>query len=381
MSAPYLDGLRVLDFSRVLAGPLATQILADLGAEVLKVEPPWGDDTRDWGPPFRGDTAAYFESANRGKASLVLDLARQAGRERARELAAAADVVVDNYRPASRRRLGLDSKTLRAGSPGLVTCSIVGYGGSRSEEPGYDLLIQAEAGWMAITGPADGEPHKVGVAVVDVMTGTMAANGIQAALLRRARTGEGAALEISLFRTALFGLVNVVSSHLVTGEPTPRWGNRHPNLVPYEPFPTRDGNVVIGVGNDRQYERLLDLLEVEDPDLRELDNAGRVALRDRVTGAIAERTRSLPAEDLLARLRAAGIPAAPILRPDEALTAMTRWDPEALIAIDEGAAPVGRTVASPIVADGVSSDVAAPPGLGDGGEAVARRWLASPAGW
>ena len=377
MPTTYLDGLRVLDLSRVLAGPLATQILGDLGAEVLKVEPPWGDDTRQWGPPFQGEMAAYFQSANRGKASLVLDLARPEGRGRVHALAAVADVVVDNFRPGTRRRLGLDAATLRQDHPGLVCCSVVGYQGTRAEEPGYDLLVQAESGWMAVTGPADGEPYKTGVAVVDVLTGMMAANGIQAALLRRARTGEGAALEISLYRTALFSLVNVAANHFVTGESTRRWGNLHPNLVPYQPFAARDGALVVGVGNDRQFGRLLDVLGIDDGALRALDNPGRVGRRAAVEAALQARIGERRREELLRELRAADVPAACILRPDEALAAMARWDPEGLLALDHRQLGTIRGVALPVAGDGVAAAPQPPPRLGEGGDELARCWLAA----
>jgi len=371
----FLSSLRVLDLSRILAGPLATQVLADLGGDVLKVEPPGGDDTRHWGPPFVGEDAAYYLSCNRNKASLVLDLEDPADVATLHRLVAVADVVVSNHPPSSRHRLGLDAETLLEIRGDLIVANIVGYSGKRADQPGYDLAIQAEAGLMGITGPADGDPHRVGVAIVDVLTGLMAANGILAALVRRFRTGEGADLSISLFRTALFALVNVATNHLTTGEPSRRWGNRHPNLTPYELYHAADGPLVIAVGNDRQYERLCRFLEIDDLALSSLDNAGRLARRKELTKAIADRVARHPREDLLRALAADRIPAAPVLRPDEALARIGAWDSEGLISIEQPAAPSMRLVAPPIVSDGVRADHSPPPGLGEGGAAAVRRWL------
>lgn len=377
---PFLAGLRVLDLGRVLAAPFATQILADLGAEVLKVEPPWGDDTRRWGPPFQESPeadgepmAAYFQAANRGKRSRVLDLRQAADRERLAGLAAAADVLVDNYTPTVRERLGLG--TLADSNPRLVSLSVVGYPGTRRDDAGYDLLVQAEAGLMGITGPADGEAHKVGVALADVLTGMMAANGIQAALLRRARTGRGARLELSLFRTVLFSLVNVATNHLVSGEASRRWGNAHPNLVPYQPFPAADGTVVLGVGNDRQYRDLCELLDLRGHPVAELDNPGRVEHRDEVVAALAERIARRPADRLLADLASRRIPAAPVLRPDQALQHCCRWDPGTVLALDHATLGTVRTVANPLQADGLAPSPHPPPQLGEGGEEMEARWL------
>jgi crotonobetainyl-CoA:carnitine CoA-transferase CaiB-like acyl-CoA transferase len=327
----YLGGFRVLDLSRVLAGPLATQILADLGAEVLKVEPPEGDVTRQWGPPFLGTDASYYQAINRNKASLVLDLRSDADRRRLGELAAGADAVVHNYTPSAAERLGLADVLGRAARRAVVL-GVTGYRGARREDVGFDLVLQAEAGWMAITGPEEGEPYRVGVAVVDVLTGTMAAGGVLAALLRRERHGGGAVLGVSLFQSALWSLVNVVQGHLATGEPTRRYGNRHPNLAPYELFRAADGALVIGVGTDAQYERLCDLLGLADPALRGLDNAARVARRAAIGAAIGERVAERRRDELLASLRAQRIPAGPVLRPDEAVAACRSWDPGAVLA-------------------------------------------------
>ena len=373
----FLDGLRVLDLSRVLAGPLAGQILADLGAEVLKVEPPQGDDTRRWGPPFQGPLAAYFTSCNRGKASLVLDLRDETARTRLARLVASADVVLHNFLPPTARRLGLDAERLGREQPRLVALGISGYSGSRRDEPGYDLALQAETGWIGMTGP-EAEGYKAGVAVVDVLTGMMAANGVQAALLRRARTGAGAVLGLSLYRTAMFSLVNVAANHLVSGAPTRRWGNRHPNLVPYQAFAAADRQLVMGVGNDAQFGRLCDLLGLADAGLRALDNAGRLARRDAVVGAVAAAVARWPAAELVEALRRQRIPAALLRMPEEALAEVVRWDPGALLAVAHPVAGTLRQVALPLEADGLAATHSPPPLLGEGGEELAARWLAGP---
>ena len=373
MSEPYLAGLRVLDLSRVLAGPLAAQVLGDLGAEVLKVEPPGGDDTRAWGPGFQGGMSAYFQSCNRNKASLVLDLKTQGGRARLAELLAAADVLIHNFLPASARRLGLDEASLAAAYPRLVALGITGYSGSRRAEPGYDLALQAEAGWIGMTGPPE-QGYKAGVAVVDLLTGLMAANGVQAALLRRARTGAGAVLSLSLHRTALFSLINVATNHLVSGQPTRRWGNQHPNLVPYQVFAASDGEMVLGVGNEAQYRRLCDLLDLDER-LRRLDAAGRLARREEVIAAVAAALAARNAAPTVAALREAGIPAAPVLVPHEALAAVTLTDPGALVAIAHPKIGEVRLPAPPLEGDGVRREHTAPPLLGEEGETMATRWL------
>ena len=375
LSEPYLAGLRVLDLSRVLAGPLAAQVLGDLGAEVLKVEPPGGDDTRAWGPWFQSGMSAYFQSCNRNKASLLLDLKSDGGRARLAELLAATDVLIHNFLPASARRLRLDDASLAAAYPRLVALGITGYSGSRRGEPGYDLALQAEAGWIGMTGPAE-QGYKAGVAVVDLLTGLMAANGVQAALLRRARTGKGAVLSLSLHRTALFSLINVATNHLVSGKPTRRWGNQHPNLVPYQVFAASDGAMVLGVGNEAQYRRLCDLLGLGGH-LRGLDAAGRLTQRDDVVAGVAAALATRSVATTVAALREVGIPAAPVLMPHEALAAVTLTDPGALVAIAHPQVGEVRLPAPPLEGDGVRREHTAPPLPGEGGEAMAARWLAS----
>src|SRR4051812_26999052 len=249
-----LTGIRVLDLSRVLAGPLCTMMLGDLGADVLKVERPGaGDDTRGWGPPFddRGESA-YYLSVNRNKLGITADLGRQSDVHLLRRLAAEADVVVENFRPGTLERCGLDHERLRAANPRLVWCTITGFGPG-STRPGYDFVVQAESGWMSVTGEVEGAPMKHGIALADVMAGKDAAVSILAALVERGRTGVGRRVEVSLAASAEAALVNVAQNTLVSGRPAMRWGNAHPNLVPYQLFEAADRPVVIAVGNDAQW--------------------------------------------------------------------------------------------------------------------------------
>ncbi len=310
-----LAGLRVLDLSRVLAGPLCTMMLGDLGADVLKVERPGaGDDTRGWGPPFdaRGESA-YFLSVNRNKLSLAADLARPDDVALVRTLIADADVVVDNFRPGLLERSGLAPQALLAAHPALVWCTISGFGAT-SPRPGYDFVVQAERGWMAINGEPDGAPLRAGVALVDVVTGKDAAIAILAALLARSRgpmPAHARHLQPSLAASAAAALVNVAQNALVTGQEARRWGNAHPNLVPYQLFDAADRPIVLAVGNDAQWQacaRVLDLAALGD-DPRLATNAGRIAFRPEVVSALAVRLAARPARDWLERLDAVGVPA------------------------------------------------------------------------
>jgi len=257
-NAPPLAGVRVVDLSRVLAGPYATMTLADLGADVVKIEhPAGGDETRAWGPPFAGGESAYFLSVNRGKRSVAVDLKDPEGRDLALELCARADVVIENFRPGGAARLGLDYEAVRARRPDVVYCTISGFGSREpSDRAGYDFTVQAESGLMAITGEPDGEPVKVGVAIVDVLTGLNAATAILAALHRRDVTGEGDRVEVSLLDTAFAALVNVGANALLTGEEPRRYGNAHPSIVPYQPFRAADGWIAVAAANDGLYSKL-----------------------------------------------------------------------------------------------------------------------------
>src|ERR1700729_2792636 len=283
-----LGDVRILDFSRVLAGPFATMMLADLGAEVTKVErPETGDETRSWGPPNdEHGNATYFQAVNRNKRSIALDLSSDAGRARAQELAADADVVVENFRPDVMDKLGLGYESLAAANPRLVYCSITGFGaGEGSRLPGYDLLVQALGGLMSITGPPGGQPQKVGVAVVDVLAGLFASVGILAALRHRDATGEGQRVQVDLFSSLLAALVNQGSAFTVAGVVPTRMGNAHPSISPYELYETGAGELVLAVGNDRQFAALCAVLgapEVAD-DPRFDGNRARVDNREALT--------------------------------------------------------------------------------------------------
>jgi crotonobetainyl-CoA:carnitine CoA-transferase CaiB-like acyl-CoA transferase len=309
--------LRVLDFSRVLAGPYCTMLLADLGADVVKVERPGsGDDTRAWGPPYAGGEAAYFLAVNRGKRSVAFDLARPEGQEVAQRLARSADVVVENFRAGTAERLGVGYERLREEQPGLVYCSITGFGDPR---PGYDFVVQAESGLMAITGEADREPVKVGVAVVDVLAGYAAATAILAAAL----DGEGRRIEISLLDVALSSLVNLAQSALVTGEEPGRYGNAHPSIVPYQTFAAADAPVAVAGGNDAIFARLCGALKRPElaADERFRTNSDRVAHRDELIPELAAVFSTRSADEWVAALVDAGVPAGKVRGVFEALTA------------------------------------------------------------
>lgn len=308
-----LSGIRVLDLTRVLAGPFCTMLLGDLGADVLKVERPGsGDDTRGWGPPFdaRGESA-YYLSVNRNKLGVAADLDRPDDRELIASLVADADVVVDNFRPGTLERRGLDPEALLRRHPRLVWCTITGFG-LEGDRPGYDFVTQAECGWMAITGDADGEPMKVGVALADVLAGKDAAIAILAALVARERgAADRRRLVVSLADSARAALVNVAQNTLVTGADARRWGNAHPNLVPYQLFATADRPIVVAVGNDAQWRacaRVLGLADLAD-DPRLATNAGRLAHRERLVAAVQSRLVPERASVWCARLDAAGVPA------------------------------------------------------------------------
>jgi formyl-CoA transferase len=327
-----LEGIKVLDLSRVLAGPWCTQLLADLGAEVSKIERPGnGDDTRHWGPPWHGDgeerVAAYFLSANRGKKSAAIDFARPEGAALVRKLAEQADVVVENFKVGGLDKFGLDAKSLRAANPRLIYASITGFGqdGPYADRAGYDYIIQGMGGLMSITGLPDGEPGggpmRVGVAVVDLFTGLYTAIAILSALYRREKTGEGAHIDMALFDTQLAMLANQASNALVSGKDPPRQGNTHPNIVPYQPFEAADQPIIIAVGNDRQFARLAEMCGHPEwaGDERFASNGARIANRDAIVGLVAESIREKPASEWLERLEAAGIPAGPINRIRQAL--------------------------------------------------------------
>ena len=323
-----LDGIRVLDLTRVLAGPWATQLLADLGAEVIKVERPGkGDDTRHWGPPFLKDRegrdtadAAYYLACNRGKKSLTLDIARPEGRALARALAMKSDVLVENFKVGDLARHGLDYAALARDHPRLVYCSITGFGqaGPYSDRPGYDFMVQGLGGLMSVTGERDdlpgGGPQKVGVAVSDLFTGMYSANAILAALMHREKTGEGQNIDMALLDVQVAMLANLSSTYFVSGEAPRRMGNAHQNIVPYHVFRAADDFFIVAVGNDSQFTKLCEVVGhpewIADP--RFATNPERVRHRDLLVGLISERLRERPARDWLAALEPSGVPCGPI---------------------------------------------------------------------
>ena len=322
-NAPPLAGVRVVDLSRVLAGPYATMTLADLGADVVKIEhPAGGDETRTWGPPFAGGESAYFLSVNRGKRSVALDLKDPEGRELALELCARAEVVIENFRPGSAARLGLDYEAVRQRRPDVVYCTISGFGlREPTDRAGYDFTVQAESGLMAITGELNGEPMKFGVAIVDILTGLNAVTAILAALHRRDLTGEGDLVEVSLLDSAFAALVNVGANALLTGEEPQRYGNAHPSIVPYQPFRAVDGWIAVAAANDGLYARLCTAIERPDlaADERYATNEARVLNREPLIAELEVVFVGRSADEWERLLLAAGVPAGKIRGVGEAL--------------------------------------------------------------
>ena len=364
-----LEGIKVLDLSRVLAGPWCTQLLADLGAEVIKVERPGaGDDTRHWGPPWHGEgerrVAAYFLSCNRGKKSAAIDFSKPEGAALVRRLAAAADVIVENFKVGGLAKFGLDAAALREANPRLIYASITGFGqdGPYADRAGYDYIIQGMGGLMSITGLPDGEPGggpmRVGVAVVDLFTGLYTTIAVLSALYRRERSGEGAHIDMALFDSQLAMLANQASNALVSGNDPPRQGNTHPNIVPYQPFAASDQPIIIAIGNNRQFERLAEICGHGEwaIDPRFADNGSRVSNRAAMVEEIAAVIATKPAADWLERLEAAGIPAGPINRVSQALEDVQARH-RAMVRTIAGVPVVG----SPIRLDGERADSDLPP--------------------
>ena len=332
MAGPALQGLKVVELARILAGPWIGQTLADLGAEVIKIEAPEGDDTRRWGPPFidrpRADgstetVAAYFHAANRGKRSVICDFNDPADLERLKALIDTADVVIENFKLGGLRKFGLDYASLSARNPGLVYASITGFGqdGPRAAQPGYDFLIQGMSGIMDLTGDPAGEPQKVGVAWIDIFTGLYGTIAVQAALAERARSGRGQQLDLSLLDCGLAVLANQATNYLLGGQVPHRLGNAHPNIVPYQLFPASDGHLIVACGNDRQFAALCRVLDLaglaQAPDFA--TNPARVANRARLVPMLAEATARMTRTDLIAALEGAGVPGGPVNDVAEAL--------------------------------------------------------------
>jgi len=364
-----LKGIRVLDLSRVLAGPWCTQLLADLGAEVIKVERPGsGDDTRHWGPPWHGEgdrrVAAYFLSCNRGKKSAAIDFARPEGAALVRKLAGQADVVVENFKVGGLGKFGLDAAKLRAANPRLIYASITGFGqdGPYADRAGYDFIIQGMGGMMSVTGLPDGEPGggpmRAGVAIADLFTGMYACAAILASLYAREKTGEGATIDMALFDTQLAVMANQASNTLISGKDPPRQGNTHPNIVPYQPFEAADQPIIIAVGNDRQFARLADICGHREwvGDERFASNGARVANRSDMVRLVTDVIREKPAAEWLDQLEAAGIPAGPINLVTQALSDIQAQHRQMVRTI-AGTPLVG----SPIRLDGQRADSDLPP--------------------
>jgi crotonobetainyl-CoA:carnitine CoA-transferase CaiB-like acyl-CoA transferase len=360
-----LSGIRVADFSRVLAGPLATMLLADLGADVIKIErPETGDDTRGWGPPFVGRDAAYFLSLNRNKRSVTLDLSSDEGRSAARRLALASDVVVENFRPGLMERFGLDHASLATEHPGLVYCSLTAFGeGDPAARPGYDIIVQALSGLMSFTGHPGGEPTKVGVALLDVICGLYACNAIQAALIGRGATGRGARVTVSLFDASVAALVNQAANYLLGGLVPEPLGNAHPNIVPYQLFETADRPIILAAGNDRLFERTCEVIGRPElaADERFATNAVRVRNRDALIPLLSAELASRSAAEWLAALEAAAVPCAPVRTLDEVFASAE--GAAAIQEIDDPARGLLRLVADPIRVDGRMPPARFPPPL------------------
>jgi crotonobetainyl-CoA:carnitine CoA-transferase CaiB-like acyl-CoA transferase len=362
---PPLDGLRVLDLSRVLAGPYCTMVLADLGADVIKVERPGvGDETRGWGPPYAGGEAAYYLSVNRGKRSCAIDLSTDDGRRLAYELCARADVVIENFKTGTAARMGLDRASVAERNPKVVYCSITGFGSGRKPagRPGYDFVAQAESGIMSITGEADGEPMKVGVAMVDVLTGLHAAVAILAAVHR----GDGEQIEVSLLDSGIAGLINVASNVLVAGGVPQRYGNAHPNIVPYQSFRTADGWIAIAAPNDGLYGRLCEVLGAPElvNDERFASNAKRVENRETLVPLIEERLATRTADEWLHALEEVGVPSGKIRTVPDALRAAAEAGVAATTRVPHPTAGEVELVNSPIQIESGLRPAVAPPLLG-----------------
>jgi crotonobetainyl-CoA:carnitine CoA-transferase CaiB-like acyl-CoA transferase len=367
MTPGALDGIVVVDFSRVLAGPYATMMLGDFGADVIKIERPGtGDDTRAWGPPFdSGGTATYFNSVNRNKRSVVLDLTEPADQQRARDLVAGADIVVENFRVGTMEKLGLGYETLSAIRPDLIYCSITGFGQQGGAGlAGYDLLVQAVGGLMSVTGPGPGEPTKVGVAVIDVLAGLHALSGILAALAHRQRTGVGQRVDTNLLSVSLSSLVNQASGYLGAGAVPGIMGNRHPSIAPYQTFPTADRPIALAVGNDKQFGLLakaVDLAWLAD-DPRFETNPQRVHNRDELTEILSAALQSRGADEWYEILTSVGVPAGPINNIAEAFAFAEHLGLDVVVPVPASPTP---QVANPISMSATPvSYRCAPPDLG-----------------
>jgi len=376
-----LDGILVADFSRVLAGPYATMLLADMGAEVVKVESPDGDETRTWTPPVRDEVSTYYLGINRGKRSVALDLRDEADAALARELARRADVVIQNFKPGGLVRYGLDAASVRAANPRAVYASISGFGRTGGAHvPGYDLMVQAISGLMSLTGDPDGPPYRAGISVFDVMAGNHAVIGILAALRHRDATGEGQEVEVSLLASALSGLVNHSSAYVAGGVVPMRMGNAHPSVFPYEPLPTADRDLIVAAANDRQFRRLCEV--IGRPGLADDDrfarNRDRTVHRAELRPLLVEALAAKGATEWFELLVEAGVPSGPINTIDGGFAMAERFGLDPVVEVGEGerALPMAR---HPITFSATpAAYTLPPPGLDEHGTQI-RKWLASAA--
>jgi formyl-CoA transferase len=376
-----LDGIRILDLTRVLAGPYCTMFLGDLGAEVVKVEQPGvGDDTRGWGPPFAGGESAYFLCVNRNKKSVTVDLKSKEGVALLRRLAGCADVLIENFRPGTMERLGLGEKALRAANPRLIYASLSGFGadGPMSDAPGYDLIVQAWGGLMSITGQPDGEPTKVGVAIIDLVAGLMLGKSIAAALFAREKTGVGQKIDTSLLEAEVACLINVGSNYLVEGSIPRRWSNAHPSIVPYQSFKTANGYLVIGVASEGIWRRFCEVIGRADwaDDPRFAKNATRVENRGTLVAAIAEIFQGRETDAWLKHLNEAGVPCAPVQTVDQVFKAPQVLHREMLVEVEHPTAGTVPMAGIPVKFSATPASVRLPPPLlGQHAEEVLESWL------
>lgn len=376
-----LAGLKVLDLSRVLAGPWCGQLLGDLGAEVVKVESPkGGDDTRTWGPPFLEGESAYFLGCNRNKEGIAIDFSSASGKDLLAQLIPHFDVLIENFKNGTLEKWGFNNEWFEINAPTLVRCSITGYGsnGPYSDLPGYDFILQAESGLMSISGPVDGEPTKYGVAIVDLATGMMAANAIQAALLARYRTGKGQAVEVSLFDTSTALLANVGNSHLATGKESSRYGNGHPTIVPYTTYHCSDGMVALAVGNDKQFANLSELLGHAEwaQDERLITNAARVQNRCLIDGLLQDALKNYQSEDLIQLCRSSGIPIGRVNTVSQALAQEHTKAREMILNVGHSKISEFKSLASPLKLHGTPNVTHhAPPLLGEHTDTILQRFL------
>ena len=370
---PPLDGITVLDLTRVLSGPYCTMLLADMGARVIKLEQPGkGDDTRAWGPPFLEGESAYFLSINRNKESVTLDFKQPEGRAVLDRLIAKSDVLVENFRPGTLARLGLDYQTLAAKHPRLIYCSISGFGhtGPRSKEPGYDAIMQAEGGLMSITGAADGAPYRLGVAIVDIVSGMFAAYGVAMALFARERTGRGQEVDLAMLDATVALLTYQAGNFFASGKVPARLGNRHPSIVPYETFAASDGEFVLAVGNDEQWRRFCAIAELPE-DERFATNRQRVTGYDQLRPFVADRLRTKPRQHWIDKLTAAGVPCGSVRNFQELFDDPQLAAREMLARVEHATIGQLKTLGVPIkLSDTPGAVRTPPPTLGQHTEAV-----------